>query len=158
MERTFAETQWRVDAGRVRRGAQKAGEDSDPARGALLEKARLAQAAPLTIFDNAHHLHRMALAVADQAGGNVAFCGGLSLRKTFTDNDQLRGRMLMPCVFTGAKKGDVSAIVRAEGWPATAFRTPWTGCRGSAVPCATCSAWWSWRACWRKARRWGWQR
>lgn len=73
----------------------------------------------LTIFDNAHHLDpsaiEWALGVADEAGGDVAFCGGLSLRKTFTDNDQLRGRMLMPCVFTGAKKGDVSAIVRAEG-------------------------------------------
>lgn len=73
----------------------------------------------LTIFDNAHHLDpsaiEWALGVADEAGGDVAFCGGLSLRKTFTDNDQLRGRMLMPCVFTGAKKGDVSAIARAEG-------------------------------------------
>lgn len=73
----------------------------------------------LTIFDNAHHLDpsaiEWALGVADEAGGDVAFCGGLSLRKTFTDNDQLRGRVVMPCVFTGAKKGDVSAIVRAEG-------------------------------------------
>lgn len=73
----------------------------------------------LTIFDNAHHLDpsaiEWALGVADEAGGDVVFCGGLSLRKTFTDNDQLRGRVVMPCVFTGAKKGDVSAIVRAEG-------------------------------------------
>jgi hypothetical protein len=73
----------------------------------------------LTIFDNAHHLDpsaiEWAVAVADEAGGNVAFCGGLSLRRTFTENDQLRGRMLMPCVFTGVKPGDVAAIVRAEG-------------------------------------------
>ncbi|MFN3645598.1 MAG: hypothetical protein ACK4S2_03635 [Gemmobacter sp.] len=84
-------------------------------RAAMLPRVR----GRLTIFDNAHHLEpsaiEWALGVADQAGGNVAFCGGLSLRWTFIENDQLRGRMLMPCVFTAAKKGDVSAIVRAEG-------------------------------------------
>ena len=88
-----------------------------PARRAALKPHF--RAGTLTIFDNAHHLEpsaiEWAVGLADEAGGNVAFCGGLDLRRAFTDNDQLRGRMLMPRVLTGPAPGDVAAIAQAEG-------------------------------------------
>jgi len=87
-----------------------------PARRAMLKPHF--RAGTLTIFDNAHHLAQEAIewavGLADEAGGNVAFCGGLDLRKVFNDNDQLRGRVLMPCTFNGPRTGDVAEIVRAH--------------------------------------------
>ena len=109
--RSFAEGLCRVW------NAYDKGNLSLPARRAMLQPHF--RAGTLTIFDNAHHLAQEAIewavGLADEAGGNVAFCGGLDLRKAFLDNDQLRGRMLMPCTFTGPRAGDVAAVVLAHG-------------------------------------------